>query len=64
MNKQYLTTDFSKFILIGKEYRTGKKFRLVYSDYFTANSINLWNGRMYGILKNTGKRVLIKTVTN
>jgi len=64
MSKEYLTTDFSIFIVTGKYHNSTKKFRLVYSNFFQANSINLWNGRVWGVLKDTGKKVLLKTVTN
>ena len=63
-NKQYLISEFEKFIVIGNYYNSNKKFKLVYSEWFNATSINLWNGRIWGVLKSTGKRVLLKKVTN
>lgn len=58
--EQYYIKDFKRFICIGKDTR-GKKFRLVYSNYYHADCINMWTGRLWGELHN-GKRVLLKTV--
>jgi len=54
---------YISYIVIGYYYNTNKKFRNEYSNRFTAMSINLWNGRVWGILSN-GKRKLLKTVIN
>ena len=62
--RDYLTTDFVSFIVTGNYYNSTRKFRLEYSQWMMANGINLWNGRIWGVLKSTGKRVLLKTVTN
>ena len=58
----YNTKDFKKYILIGT-LKNGKKFRSEYSDHSQAECINMWQGRMYGVTF-TGKKVLLKTVTN
>jgi len=63
-HKTYLTTEFSKIIVIGFYYNSEKKFRKEYSDFMTADCINLWKGKVWGVLKTTGKRVLLKSVTN
>lgn len=64
MEKQYNINDFQKFIIIGYKYNSTKKFRLVYTNWYTADCINLWKGKVWGILKDSGKRVLLKTVNN
>lgn len=63
MRKEYMVSDFSSFVVTGK-LRNGKRFRDEYSNYYHANGINMWNGRLWGILKETNKRVLLKTVSN
>lgn len=64
MSKEYIVSDFSKFIVTGKYYNSNKRFRNEYSSWVHANGINLWNGRVWGVLKSTGKRVLLKSVGN
>ena len=54
---------FSSYIVTGVD-RGGKRFKMVYSDYFTASCINIWNGTLFGILKSNGKRKVIKRVYN
>jgi hypothetical protein len=61
--RSYLPSDFKEFIVIGNYYNS-RKFRITFTDYIKANQINLWNGRIWGVLKETGKRVLLKTVIN
>lgn len=59
--------DYTGFIVTGRLYRSNKRFKLSYSGnqagFSTANSINLWNGTMYGLLPN-GKRKILKKVIN
>ena len=59
--------DFSSFIVTGRYYNSNRRFRMSYSGNYagfkTADSINLWNGTMYGLLPN-GKRKVIKRVYN
>jgi hypothetical protein len=62
--KEYKVDDFTKFVVTGRLYNSNKRFKHVYSDWRTANMINLWNGSVWGILKSTGKRVRLKTVYN
>jgi hypothetical protein len=62
--KIYLPTDFEKFIVIGNYYNSKRKFRITFTDFNRANQINLWNGRIWGVLKETKKKVLLKTVIN
>lgn len=40
----------------------GKRFRQVHSNWFVANGINLYRGRVYWV--HNGKRKLVKTVWN
>lgn len=61
--QQYSASDFKGFVVTGKLYRSNKRFSDHYSDFKHAMMINLWNGRVWGVLHN-GKRVLLKTVTN
>lgn len=61
MKNEYTTKDFSSYICIGKDTR-GKKFRDEYSNFHHANCINMFYGRLYGILKESNKKVLLKTV--
>ena len=65
--KTYLVSDFASFIVTG-ETVDGKRFRREYSaspsGWMTANGINLYNGNVWGVLKSTGKRKLLKSVIN
>ncbi|UCC18977.1 MAG: hypothetical protein JSV62_12835 [Promethearchaeota archaeon] len=54
--------QFSKFLVIGKLVN-GKKFKLVYPDYYTADCINLYNGNIWGVRKD-GTKKLLKSVIN
>lgn len=56
--------DFSKFIVTGFYYNSTRRFRQVHSNGRHALGINLWNGRVWGIRKDNGKRQLIKRVVN
>lgn len=56
-------SDFIKFVVTGKLYRSNGRFRSTYSSWFDANCINLWNGSIWGVLPN-GKRKLLKRVYN
>lgn len=47
--KSYFVKDFIKFIVTGRLYRSNKRFSIIYSDYWIANSINLWNSSVWGI---------------
>lgn len=42
--------------------RDGKRFKLVYENYYMANAINLWRGSVW--LVRNGKRHLVKRVYN
>ncbi len=59
--------DYSGFIVTGRKYMSNRRFRLSYSGGYagfrTADSINLWNGTMFGLLPN-GKRKVLKRVIN
>ena len=50
------------FLVTGRYYNSERKFRSVYSNFRQADSINLWNGRVW--LVRNGKRTLLKTVVN
>ncbi len=65
----FYASDFEKYIVTGFYYNSTKRFRRVWSGATYANamaalSINLWRGKVYGIHRLTGKRVLLKSVTN
>ena len=63
MKTEITTADYSLFIVTGKD-RSGKRFRLCYSNGFAAFSINLWCGTVWGVRKIDGKREKLKTVFN
>lgn len=59
----------NKIIITGKLYRSNKRFKSVYdADYESFNlamyHTNLWNGSVWGIDAETGKRHLLKRVKN
>jgi len=54
---------FQHYVVTGKYVRSNKKFRLVYEKWSTADRINLWNGRVWGV-RHDGTRKLLKTVWN
>ena len=73
---KYNLADFSAFLVCGQT-RDGARFRNEYSDCpdrphcpgiigaaTMAFGINLWRGRVYGIERSSGKRRLLKSVTN
>ena len=67
MAKEYNTLDFSGYVVTGYKYNSNKRFPTMRfgagtQGWMHANCINLWKGRVYGILKDTGKRVLLKSV--
>lgn len=55
--------DFVRYVVTGKLYNSNTRFRREFQMARWAFSINLWNGRVWGVLPN-GKRKLLKTVTN
>ena len=55
--------DYTKYVVTGT-LCSGGRFRLVHSDARYAFGINLWRGSVWGILKTTGKRRLLKSVYN
>jgi len=61
--EEYIANDFKYFLVIGLTTER-KRFRFTTENGFHALSINLWNGRVWGILKNNGKRILLKRVVN
>jgi len=44
--------------------RSGRRFRQVHEDYFTAININLWRGSVWEVQTSNGKRRLLKRVYN
>jgi hypothetical protein len=60
---EYTTDQFKHYVITGTD-RNNRRFRMQYESWFMARNINLWRGRVYGVLKTTGKRVLLKTVLN
>ena len=63
--KTYKEVDemFIGYIVSGRYFNSNKKFRNRYSSAIYALNINLWNGRVWGVIKE-GKRKLLKTVIN
>jgi hypothetical protein len=53
-----------KFLITGYYYNSKKKFRMIVDSWAYANQINLWNGHVWLISKETGKKTLLKTVVN
>ena len=64
--KVYNSQDFKAFVVTGF-LTNGKKFKSMtfgtgYSGWMHANGINLYKGRVWGVMACTGKRVLLKSV--
>lgn len=61
-------SDYSRFIVSGHHHQSERRFRQdypgTYAGAFTAFHINLWRGRVWGVLNATGRRVRLKTVWN
>ena len=57
------TSLYLTYIVTGKQVN-GRRFRLQYDDARYAFGINLWNGRVWGVRKDNGKRQLLKRVVN
>lgn len=59
---------YKGFVVTGRLYNSKKRFVKKYSGTFegltTALNTNLWNGSVWGIGADTGKRYLIKRVNN
>lgn len=59
--------DYDRFLVAGYYYQSAKRFRHTYpanqSGAMTAFAINLWRGKVWGILKDK-RRKLLKTVFN
>lgn len=64
MNYERLNAQYKGFIITGRYYNSRSKFRVEYQFAQNAMNINLWNGRVWGISRATGRRKLLKTVTN
>ncbi len=61
---QYQEKDFTQFIVTGFYAYSTKRFRSIYTNARQAMGINLWRGKVYGVLVSTGKKVLLKSVFN
>ena len=64
--KVYNSQDFKAFVVTGF-LTNGRRFRSMtfgsgYSGWMHANGINLYKGRVWGVMACTGKRVLLKSV--
>jgi hypothetical protein len=59
----FLPGDFSGYVVTGREVR-GKRFRVKVASVMYAFGFNLWNGSVWGIRKDNGKRKLLKRVNN
>lgn len=57
-------SDYTSFVVTGFYYNTKRRFRQVHTNGRQALGINLWNGRVWGIRKDNGKRQCIKRVVN
>lgn len=55
--------SYTKFVITGKLVNGGR-FRKETTDARYAFGINLWNGSVWGIRKDTGKRERLKRVVN
>jgi hypothetical protein len=55
--------DYSLFKVVGKT-TDGHKFKRIYANFWAADSINLYQGHVWGQRKDTGKWKLLKTVFN
>lgn len=58
-----MSDEFIRYDITGVLYRSNKRFRSTYTNYFYAMSINLWHGSVWGVMSN-GKRRLLKRVVN
>lgn len=66
MSNKFVTfnpKDFIEYRITGNLYNSKKRFLKIVSDWFTADSTNLWRGSIWGVTKE-GKRRLIKRVWN
>lgn len=59
----FKASDFKHYLVTGRYYNSTKKFRKEIKFYWSANCINLWNGRIRGVT-HEGKYKLLKTVIN
>lgn len=55
--------DYTKYVITGKLVN-GRRFRNQTTDLRYALGINLWNGSVWGIRKDNGKRQRLKRVIN
>ena len=59
--------DYTAFVITGTM-TNGRRFRLNYNadkpGFYTAMSINLYRGNVWGVRADTGKRKLLKSVYN
>ena len=56
-------SDYTSFVVTGKLVN-GRRFRQTHSNGRHAFGINLWNGSVWGIRKDNGKRQRLKRVVN
>lgn len=56
--------EFKPYRVTGVLYNSKKRFSLNYSSLIQATSINLWNGSIWLVDKNSGKKTLIRRVIN
>lgn len=59
---------YSKFIITGLLYNSTKRFRKEFTGdldgYTNANMTNIWNGTLWGVKKDNGKKEILKRVYN
>ena len=58
-----IPSDFTSYVITGKLVN-GKRFRKTAVSILYAFGINLWNGSVWGIRKDTGRRQLLRRVYN
>jgi len=57
-------SDFARFVITGYYAYSNKKFRMESTNAYYAFGINLWRGKVWGVLKDSGKRKLLKSIYN
>lgn len=58
-----LDKEFFRYRVTGRYYNSNRRFSMGKEKAIEAFSINLWNGRVWGVRKD-GSRQLLKTVIN
>ena len=56
-------SEYASFVVTGKLVN-GRRFRKTHTNGLYALGINLWNGSVWGVRKDNGKRQRLKRVVN